>query len=102
MAFVQRLISNEADRDPYCETIGLVTLEDVIEELIQAEIVDEDDLWMDNRSKKKMFHHQKQDFSKFFEIRNSQKSICISPQLALAAFQFLTAGICPHQYNQSV
>jgi len=52
MAFVHR-VNSEGEGDPFYETIGLITLEDVIEELIQSEIVDETDVWTDNRSKRR-------------------------------------------------
>lgn len=59
MAFVHR-VNNDGDGDPFYETIGLVTLEDVIEELIQAEIMDETDRITDNRTKNRRARPQKQ------------------------------------------
>lgn len=91
MAFVHR-VNSEGDGDPFYETVGLVTLEDVIEELIQAEIMDETDVYTDNRTKVRRDRTQKQDFTLFAERRDVHR-LRISPQLTLATFQYLTTSV---------
>ncbi|XP_015116244.1 metal transporter CNNM4 isoform X1 [Diachasma alloeum] len=95
MAFVQR-VNNEGEGDPFYEVTGLVTLEDVIEELIQAEIMDETDVFTDNRSKRKRLNNRPMmpDFTVFAEKKENQR-IHISPQLTLAMFQYLSTTVDP-------
>ncbi|XP_067909179.1 metal transporter CNNM2-like isoform X4 [Heterodontus francisci] len=99
LAIVQR-VNNEGEGDPFYEVLGIVTLEDVIEEIIKSEILDETDLYTDNRTKKKITHRErKQDFSAFKPTDNEMK-VKISPQLLLATHRFLATEVEPFSPTQ--
>ncbi|XP_063699850.1 unextended protein [Culicoides brevitarsis] len=103
MAFVHR-VNNEGDGDPFYETIGLVTMEDVIEELIQAEIMDETDVYTDNRKKVRRKRTKEHDFTVFVERKDNQR-MRISPQLTLATFQYLSTTLDafkPDQVSETI
>uniref|UniRef100_A0A8C1N9T0 Metal transporter n=1 Tax=Cyprinus carpio TaxID=7962 RepID=A0A8C1N9T0_CYPCA len=91
LAIVQK-VNNEGEGDPFYEVLGLVTLEDVIEEIIKSEILDESDLYTDNSNRKKVDPNKnKRDFSAFKHERESKFKI--SPQLMLAAHRFLATEV---------
>ncbi|XP_063818015.1 metal transporter CNNM2 isoform X2 [Pseudophryne corroboree] len=104
LAIVQR-VNNEGEGDPFYEVLGIVTLEDVIEEIIKSEILDETDLYTDNRTKKKITHRErKQDFSAFKQT-DSEMKVKISPQLLLAMHRFLATEVdafSPSQMSQKI
>ncbi|XP_004567032.1 metal transporter CNNM4 isoform X1 [Maylandia zebra] len=103
LAIVQK-VNNEGEGDPFYEVLGLVTLEDVIEEIIKSEILDESDLYTDNRNRKKVDPNKsKRDFSAFKQEGDSK--VKISPQLLLAAHRFLATEVSlfsPFQITEKV
>ncbi|KAK2838077.1 hypothetical protein Q5P01_015289 [Channa striata] len=103
LAIVQK-VNNEGEGDPFYEVLGLVTLEDVIEEIIKSEILDESDLYTDNRTRKRVAPNKnKRDFSAF--KHESESKVKISPQLLLAAHRFLATEVSlfsPSQISEKV
>ncbi|TKS78196.1 Metal transporter CNNM4 [Collichthys lucidus] len=103
LAIVQK-VNNEGEGDPFYEVLGLVTLEDVIEEIIKSEILDESDLYTDNRNRKKVAPNKnKRDFSAF--KHESESKVKVSPQLLLAAHRFLATEVSlfsPSQISDKV
>lgn len=99
MAIVQK-VNNEGEGDPFYEVLGLVTLEDVIEEVIKSEILDESDGYLDRKVKRPMApleiplesRGSHEEFS-LFKPPEGEPKIRTSPQLLLATHRFLSREV---------
>ncbi|KAK7895466.1 hypothetical protein WMY93_020791 [Mugilogobius chulae] len=99
MAIVQK-VNNEGEGDPFYEVLGLVTLEDVIEEIIKSEILDESDGYLDRKVKRPVTPLEiplepriaHEEFS-LFKPPEGEPKIRTSPQLLLATHRFLSREV---------
>uniref|UniRef100_A0A4W5JCN2 Metal transporter n=1 Tax=Hucho hucho TaxID=62062 RepID=A0A4W5JCN2_9TELE len=99
LAIVQK-VNNEGEGDPFYEVLGLVTLEDVIEEIIKSEILDESDGYMDMKVKRPLApldiplepRSVHEEFS-LFKLPEGEPKIRTSPQLLLATHRFLSREV---------
>ncbi|XP_067288854.1 metal transporter CNNM3 isoform X2 [Pseudorasbora parva] len=99
LAIVQK-VNNEGEGDPFYEVLGLVTLEDVIEEIIKSEILDESDGYMDMKVKRPMAPleiplepRSVHDEFSIFKPPEGEPKIRTSPQLLLATHRFLSREV---------
>ncbi|XP_059894489.1 metal transporter CNNM3 isoform X2 [Gadus macrocephalus] len=99
LAIVQK-VNNEGEGDPFYEVLGLVTLEDVIEEIIKSEILDESDGYMDMKVKRRLAPLEitlepraaHEEFS-LFKLPEGEPKVRTSPQLLLATHRFLSREV---------
>ncbi|CAF3806195.1 unnamed protein product [Rotaria magnacalcarata] len=87
---------NSSEKDPKVKAVGIVTLEDIIEEMIQEEIIDETDVFTDNRGKVRNMLSQAPDFSVFIhQTETADDTTKISAQMKVAILQFLSTTVEP-------
>uniref|UniRef100_A0A0R3RRI1 CNNM transmembrane domain-containing protein n=1 Tax=Elaeophora elaphi TaxID=1147741 RepID=A0A0R3RRI1_9BILA len=90
LAMVQRIVESE-EADPAYKLVGLVTLEDIVEEILQAEIVDETDVVMDNVHRIRRRNAQALDLAACL-LEEDGPSRIISVQMQLVTMQWLATN----------
>ncbi|XP_053161771.1 metal transporter CNNM4-like isoform X2 [Hemicordylus capensis] len=90
LAIVQK--QKEDDNESIHDVMGVVTLEDVIEQIINSEIMDESNLYAESCTRKRIVYSRKWDFSAFKDSDSDVKAK-ISPQQLLAAVRFLSTEV---------
>ncbi|CAF1310553.1 unnamed protein product [Adineta steineri] len=91
IALVQELRNEEDNVDPLYATVGVITLEDVLEEMLQREIIEEADFFTDNRRKIQRKRAKTMDYTAL--VKRPLKGPSVNPQLKVAVFQFLSTNV---------
>eukprot|EP00177_Eucheuma_denticulatum_P004850 GFKZ01008803.1.p1 GENE.GFKZ01008803.1~~GFKZ01008803.1.p1 ORF type:complete len:893 (-),score=105.16 GFKZ01008803.1:73-2694(-) len=88
MAIVRQNIANDEAHGPTPATLGIVTLEDLIEELIGQDIVDETDVYTDNISKQRVKRVRSIDpeVLKMFDSKHDEERLSEKEVLAVASY----------------
>uniref|UniRef100_A0A915PKT1 CNNM transmembrane domain-containing protein n=1 Tax=Setaria digitata TaxID=48799 RepID=A0A915PKT1_9BILA len=95
LAMVQHIVESE-EMDPAYELVGIVTLEDIVEEILQAEIVDETDVVTDNVHRIRRRNAQALDLAACL-LEEDGPSRIISVQMQLVTMQWLATN--QHAFN---
>ncbi|KAI1716538.1 metal transporter cnnm-1 [Ditylenchus destructor] len=90
LALVEEIVQHNGS-DPVTDLAGIVTLEDILEEILQAEIVDETDAITDNVHRIRRRRAQEHEFSHCL-LDNDPGACLISMQMQLVTIQWLATN----------